>query len=215
MPAFTLVSLADIETAISAVSTIQGAYQSVGVLADAMAQVEEPQDFTAEVRNVEQKQGFSYEGPEDAGKQVIKAVRTAANASGGRQDKLLELVSLVVTRLGVSQGTRVLSVLLLSCGIKPTLVMVVLKLCVMLSRTKVGRQIVAGAQPRLKEAVAAVADKSLLAKPIQQIAANMGEKGGQLISTVTGTPLDATRRAIQAGGNAFDKLLSGKENRSS
>ncbi|MBL7040910.1 MAG: hypothetical protein ISR77_19905 [Pirellulaceae bacterium] len=215
MPAFTLVSLANIETAISAVTTIDGAYQSVGLLADAMAKVEEPQDFTAEVQKVEQKQGFSYEGPEDAGKQVIKAVRTAANASGKRQDKLLELVSLVVTRLGVSQGTRVLSVLLLSCGIKPTLIMVVLKLCVMLSRTKVGRQIVAGAQPRLKEAVGAVADKSQLAKPIQQLAANMGAKGGQLISTITGTPLDATRRAILAGGNAFEKLLPGKEKRSS
>ena len=43
----------------------------------------------------------------------------------------------------------------------------------------------------------------------------MGEEGGQLMSTITGTPLDATRRAIQAGGNAFEKLLSGKENRSS
>jgi len=215
MSYFTLVSLADVETAINAVSAIQGAYQSVSLLAQALDEVEEPPDFTAEVRKVEQKQGYSYEGPEDAGKQVIKAVMTAANASGDRQDKLLELVSLVVTRLGVSQGTRVLSVLLLSCGINPILIVVVLKLCVILSRTEMGQRIVAGAQPRLKEAVAAVSDKTQLAQPIQQLATSMGEKGGRLVSAMTGAPIDAARRAVQAGGNAFERLLSGKEQQAS
>ncbi len=213
MPYFTLASLADVSSAISAVSAIEGAYQSVSLLADALAKVEEPKDFEAEVRSAEQKQGYSYEGPEDAGKQVIKAVRTAANASGDQQDKLLELASLVVTRLGVSQGSRVLSVLLLSCGINPKLTIIVFKLCVLLSRTKVGRRIVAGAQPRLKEAVATVADKTQLAGPIQELANNMGEKGGQLVSAITKTPLDAARRAAQAGGNAFERLLSRKEER--
>lgn len=211
MPYFTLASVADVLSAINAVSAIQGAYQSVSLLADALAKVEEPQDFEAEVRSAEQKQGYSYEGPEDAGKQVIKAVRTAANASGDQQDKLLELASLVVTRLGVSQGSRVLSVLLLSCGLNPQLTFVVFKLCVLLSRTKVGRRIVAGAQPRLKEAVATVSDKSQLARPIQQLAASMGEKGDQLVSAITETPLNAARRAVQAGGNAFERLLSGKD----
>lgn len=213
MPYFTLVNLADVLSAINAVSTIQGAYQSVSLLADALAKVEEPQDFEAEVRSAEQKQGFSYEGPEDAAKQVVKAVRTAANASGDHQDKLLELVSLVVTRLGVSQGTRVLSVLLLSCGLSPQLTIMAFKLCVVLSRTKVGRRIVAGAQPRLMEAVAAVSDRTQLAKPIQQLAANMDEKGSQLVSAITKTPVDAARRAVQAGGNAVERLLSGKRKR--
>ena len=104
-----------------------------------------------------------------------------------------------------------MSVLLLSCGINPQLTIVVFKLCVLLSRTKMGRRIVAGAQPRLKEAVAAVSDKTPLAQPIQQLAANMGEKGSQLVSAITETPLDAARRAVRAGGNAFERLLSGKQ----
>jgi hypothetical protein len=59
MSYFTLASLSDVEIAINAVSAIQGAYQSVSLLADALAEVEEPQNFAEEVRKVEQKQGYS------------------------------------------------------------------------------------------------------------------------------------------------------------
>ncbi len=210
MAVLSLLSLAGVRTAIDGANAIHGAYQAVNILARVLSQVDEPDDFAAEVKRIEQQQGPSYDGPEDAGHQIVKAVKTAGNSEGEARDALLDLTSTVITKLGASQGARVVSLLLLACGVDPTLTVVVIKLYVLLAQTESGREIVARAAPQMRAVLESCKDKAQVVQPIQQLATTMGDKGADLVAAITRTPVGLATEAIQKGGAAFIDLLDGK-----
>ncbi len=203
MPIFKLLTLTKVHSAVGAMSTIYGAYQATSLLKDVLAEVDEPEEFAAEVRELEAKHGRSFQGPEDSSQQIIKAVNTAANEKGNAQDALLRLISMVITKLGVAQGSRIVSLLLLACGVKPALTLTVLRLYVMLATTEHGQRILLDAKPKIAQAVAEYADPSKLADPLRQLASALGDKGADFVSD----PAKASKAAFKKGRTAFGRLL--------
>lgn len=206
MPYFVLENAAKIHAAIGAMSTVHGAYSAINLLTKAFEQVDEPEEFQADVRRLEAKEGLAYQGPDGAGHEVAKAVKTAAESNPPEQDAILQLVTLVMTKLGVSQGSRVLGLLLAVAGYDPTLLIVVLRLCILLAQTETGRRIVAAAAPKLKDALVAATDRASLAQPLQQLTASLGERGYELAAALAEMPLDTAKAALHSGRNVVDML---------
>nr|WRX36717.1 hypothetical protein [uncultured bacterium] len=214
MADYVLTSLKSVETAIGVLSKAQGAYTAVDILKGVLSDVDEPQQFEAELRKSELQQFNSFEGPADADREILKAMKTAANAESEKQNPLLELVSLVLVRLGFVKGSKVLSLLLVACGFDPTLSLVVFKLCLVLARTKEGKKIVRAALPKFKDAIAASADRTQLDELLTQLVERLGEKGAELVAIIQ-TSVDMGERTAQAGAGAADDLLDKHDVKSS
>ena len=205
MTAFTLSNLAPVHSAIDTVTHVHGAYRSVELLAQALEGVEVTEDFDQQMQQLERQQGVSYQGPGDAGRTVVKAVKTAEHASGEEQDAILQLVALVIERLGLSQGTRVMSIVLAATGLDPRMIVSTVKLSMLLARTSAGRRVVEAATPLLQDALQ-VADPDRIVQPARQLAEMLGDKGTELVTAAMKLPGQAMRKAASLGSDLLDGL---------
>ncbi|MDP6442741.1 MAG: hypothetical protein QGG36_06545 [Pirellulaceae bacterium] len=153
MPSFTLVSLGPVTAALDAISRVHGAYRAIDLLGQALSEVEESDEFSDEAEQAERAEGLAYEGPDGLTRNVLKAMFTGVNAGGQSQNALAELVALVITRLSVGHGAKVLAATLAVAGVHPGLTLLTIKVCLLLLRTERGKKIVREALPKLRAAV--------------------------------------------------------------
>jgi hypothetical protein len=194
MPAFTLLSLTNVNLAIETVANIRGVYQSIGLLSKALADVEETDEFKNEVRSLENQQGPLYQGPDNTRAAVLKAAKTAANGDGEQQDAMAKLLALIIERFGTGQGSRVLGFLLMAAGIDPTLSVFVIKICVFLVRTEAGKKVLEQAQPQLVK-LAEASGQAKLFKPLAAAAKSAGEQSTEWVDAVVSAASSGVKTA--------------------
>ncbi len=211
MPVYTIASIAAVNAAIDAVGAVHGSYQALAILKNVLDEIAESDDLDKDLRHVESQQGPSYQGPDYTNRVVLKAAKTAARTPGDPGQAMLELLSLVITRLGTAQGARVFSMLILACGWDPALLVVVLKLGMILSRTEAGKRILAALSPALKERLVALAEQSELVDDARELLANLGQRGAGLLEALRATP----NRVVQEADNLLNRLAPPESNESS
>ena len=207
MPVLQIGSLQAIKAAIEAVSHVHGGYQAMDLLAKAMSDVEEPDGFDSEVRQAEDASGMRYEGPENATRTAPKTLETAANEATQNQSALVELLALVLIKLGSLQGSKLLVGLLAIVGVKPVLAAVFVRLLLMLVQSETGRRIVMEAWPKMSDRVGVLWQTPQLQSSLKQVSGALGEEGSKWLNAVAGAP----KTALDAATSAADSLFEGIE----
>lgn len=210
MSIFSLADFSLVHRAVTAVSAIHGSYRAVELLGKALADVEVSADFDENLKRWTSQQGSTYEGPSDTTRNIVKGLRTAANTDNkDDRNALLELLALVLSKLTVAQGTRVVAIMLTAAGMNPQLLTLAIKVCVLAARTRAGRRIVESVEPKIEEAISVLADKSELIEPVKELAASIGDKGKQLLSSLSAaaqTPIQAAKKIADSGISFLDQL---------
>ena len=194
-----IVSAAGLDAVFDSIGAVHGAYQAVDVLRDALDGISEPDGFDKQLQKLESRHP-SYEGPDQAGRVAYKTLVTAKGASEPIREALLKILSLMLGKLTVSQSIRLLGMLVTAAGTDPTALVLIVRLCLLLSRTSKGKQVVAAAQPQINRALAAV-DKTGITDSLVTVAERLGDGRDQLLDFLADGPssiiekLDATSKA--------------------
>ncbi|MFT5524089.1 MAG: hypothetical protein ACI9G1_001322 [Pirellulaceae bacterium] len=205
MPAYTLLSLSNVNLAIATVANIRGVYQSIGLLSKALTDVEEAAGFKNEVRQLENEHGPLYQGPDNSRATVLKAAKTAANGDSEQQKTMAKLVALIIERFGTSQGTRLLGFLLMAAGYDPTLILFVVRTCSFLARTEAGKKVLEQAQPQLVKLAEATGQTKLFT-PFIDAVQSAGAESATWAKTVVSATSSSVRKASSIAAKATQNV---------
>ncbi len=206
MAAFQLASIDTVKAALDAVNNVHGGYQAIDLLTKAMSEVEEPEGFGREVERAEVAAGMRYEGPTDATKTMLKALETAANESNQKQSALVELISLVLLRLGSMHASKILVGLLAVAGLKPVAAAILIRVLLILLQSESGRSIVASAWPQIEQRLGYLWQTPELRTKLKQLSQGLGDEGATWIKTISSAPIQAVRSVASLGDSLLDGL---------
>ncbi len=208
MPFSNLPSLAAVKTTLDAIQQVHGGYQAVDLLGQAMSQVSEPDGFDKEAKQAEEIGGMKYEGPDGATRAILKTAETAAETSGERQDVLVDIIALVLVKLGSMQGAKVMVGMLALVGVHPALGAILVKVLLVMLQSESGRAWVTQSWPTIEKHVTPLWKLPAVQPHLRRVASELGETGSQWVQSAMSLPGRVASSAMERGDALLDDLTS-------